>query len=62
GHVVLVERALSPGVVQDGAWVGRYANLTVPVDGFRPEVVVTVLPDREPGPEAEADAEEEFEL
>ncbi|MEW6448851.1 MAG: hypothetical protein AB1426_12360 [Bacillota bacterium] len=42
GHLVLVERALSPGVLEGGAWVGRYVNLTVPVDGFRPEVLVVV--------------------
>lgn len=41
-HIVLVENALAPGVLEGGAWVGRYANLQTPLDGFQKEVVLVV--------------------
>ncbi|MGQ9498518.1 MAG: hypothetical protein ACUVSP_09595 [Desulfotomaculales bacterium] len=49
GHVVLVEQALSDGVLEGGAWVGRYANLTTPVEGFQRDVLVVVQPDEGSG-------------
>lgn len=41
-ELVLVEDALFDEAEKDGAWVGSYANLAVPVDGFYSNVVVTV--------------------
>ncbi len=41
-HIVLVENALAPGVLEGGAWVGRYANLQTPLNGFQKEVVLVV--------------------
>ncbi|MGQ9533428.1 MAG: hypothetical protein ACUVTQ_11615 [Desulfotomaculales bacterium] len=49
GHVVLVEQALSDGVLEGGAWVGRCANLTTPVEGFQEDVLVVVQPDEGSG-------------
>ncbi|MGI9951374.1 hypothetical protein V3F56_03345 [Moorellaceae bacterium AZ2] len=43
-HLVLVEKALAPGVLEGGAWAGRYSNLQTPVEGFHPDVMLVVEP------------------
>ncbi|MDI6908105.1 MAG: hypothetical protein QMC81_11555 [Thermoanaerobacterales bacterium] len=44
GFAAFVARALTLGVEPDpGKWVGRYANLTVPVPGYGPEAVIVVM-------------------
>jgi len=44
GMAVFVTKALTLGIEPEpGKWVGRYANLTVPVPGYTPEAGVVVM-------------------
>ena len=41
-ELTLIEDALYGGKVENDAWVGGYANLVVPIEGFEKNVIVTV--------------------